>query len=251
VLTKRSNINQIIFRIGLLILLILYLTGLIISTENADFFAQIAIATIFLFSLYCDIKFRIISNERFKDLFLFSFILNFMNIISMQNALIFIILKLISSIMTFILSLTLFSLTIIGGSDGKLIVLIFSIIPVNLFSFSFLMKFFLLLSICFIVVFAINFCTNVIGVNKYSFEILFEFYINVTVFKRIFIKAFYRFFNVADVKEVKNDKFHILAFYLIYNNNTNVFQILAHLRAPLVLVCIISYYITNILKIGI
>jgi hypothetical protein len=120
----------------------------------------------------------------------------------------------------------------------------------NILSLTFLMMFFLLLSIFFIVVFAINFFINVIGVNRYSFEVLFDFYMNIPVFKRVFIKIFYRFFNFAEIKKVESDKFQILAFYLIYNNKSNVFQILAQIRAPLVLVCICSYYITYLLIIG-
>jgi hypothetical protein len=80
---------------------------------------------------------------------------------------------------------------------------------------------------------------------------LFDFYIEVSVFKQVFIKSFYKFLNIAELNKVEIDKYQILAFYLIYNNKTNVFQIMAHYRAPLVLVCIISYYITYALKIGI
>jgi len=80
---------------------------------------------------------------------------------------------------------------------------------------------------------------------------LFDFHIKVSIFKQVFIKSFYKFLNIAEVKKVETDKYQIITFYLIYNNKTNVFQILAHYRAPLVLVCIISYYITYVLIIGI
>ena len=251
VLSKKYFIKRIVFRLGLSILFFSSFISLIISTKIAGLLAQISIVTIFIFSLYCDIKSRKITNEYFKDLFLFSFILNFLEIFFSRDVFFFLSIKLFYFFLISIISLILFSLSIIGGSDGKLFILIFSILPVNYLNLSFVMMFFLLFSIFFILLFTLIFNINSIGKNRYSFEILFNFYLNATIFKRVFIKSFFCFLNVIDLKKKEGDKYQIISFYLIYNITSNKFQILAHYRAPLVIVCIFSYYFTLILKIGI
>lgn len=250
-LSNKIFTNRVVFRIGLLLLFFSYFSSLITCTERVVLLTQLLIALIFFFSLYCDIKYRKISNERFKDLFLFSLGLNSVDVISSQDVLMFVIIKIVCFLLLFLISMALFSLTIIGGSDGKLIILIFSIHPIALLSFSFLMEFFLLLAILFFGVFVINYIINAIGTSKHSFEILFDFYLNDTIFKRVFIKGFYRFLNNIELGKGKAGKYQFIYFYLIYNNKINAFQILTHYRAPLVVICIISYYITYFLKIGI
>ena len=250
-LKRKHLINRVVFRAGLLVLILFSLIFLMISYNFAFFFAQISIVTIFLFSLYCDIKSRKITNERFKDLFLFSFLLNFIEIFFFRDVFLFIVLKIFYFFLVSTISLTLFSLSIIGGSDGKLFILIFSIYPVKSLSLSFVLIFFLLFSLFFIVLFLLNYVHNVIGENKYSFEILFNVYLNATNFKRVFIKTFYSFLNYIDLKKNEGNKYKIISFYLIYNISSKKFQTLAHYRAPLVIICIFSYYFTCFLIIGI
>jgi hypothetical protein len=123
--------------------------------------------------------------------------------------------------------------------------------PGNFLSFSFIMMFFLLFSLFFILIFALNYINNVIGVNRYSFEILFVYYLNTTVFKQVFINAFFIFLNFKEIKEKKQNRYQIIPCYLMYNNINNKFQILAHYRPPLVIACLFSYYFTYFLIIGI
>jgi Flp pilus assembly protein protease CpaA len=236
---------------GLSLFICLSLLFLIVSGENTAFFAQVSIAAIIIFSLYSDIKYRKITNERFRELFLFSFFLNSVEFYYSQDVVILITLKIFFFFLIFIISLTLFSFRIIGGSDGKLFILIFLIHPGNFLSFSFIMMFFLLFSLFFILLFALNYINNAIGVNRYSFEILFVYYLNTTVFKEVFFKTFFIFLNFKEVKEKKENRYQIISYYLIYNNNNNIFQILAHYRPPLVVACLFSYYFAYYLIIGI
>jgi len=251
VLKRKYLTNRIKFRMGLSLFICLSLLFLIVSGENTAFFAQVSIAAIIIFSLYSDIKYRKITNERFKELFLFCFFLNFLEFFYSQDVVILITLKIFYFFLITIISLILFSFRIIGGSDGKLFILIFLIHPGNFLSFSFIMMFFLLFSLFFILIFALNYINNVIGVNRYSFEILFVYYLNTTVFKQVFINAFFIFLNFKEIKEKKQNRYQIIPCYLMYNNINNKFQILAHYRPPLVIVCLFSYYFTYFLIIGI
>ena len=113
VLSKKYFIKRIVFRLGLSILFFSSFISLIISTKIAGLLAQISIVTIFIFSLYCDIKSRKITNEYFKDLFLFSFILNFLEIFFSRDVFFFLSIKLFYFFLISIISLILFSLSII------------------------------------------------------------------------------------------------------------------------------------------
>jgi len=222
-----------------------------ISGENTALFTQVSIGAILIFSLYSDIKYRKITNECFKKLFLFGFFLNSIEFFYSQDVFILITLKIFYFFLVFIISLTLFSFRIIGGSDGKLFILIFLIHPGNSLSFSFIMIFFLLFSLFFILLFVLNYTSNVIGVNRFSFEMLFVYYLNTTVFKKVFIKSFFTFLNFKEIKEKKENRYQLIPYYLIYNNVNNKFQILAHYRPPLVIQCLFSYYFAFFLIIGI
>ena len=112
------------------------------------------ITIILLISLYFDLKFRKIPNKFLKVFFLFSLILNLCEFFFLlTDLLLILILKMIFFLIVFLISLLLFSLKIIGGSDGKLILLIFSIHPVKYLNYFNVLLFFLLFSLFFLCLF--------------------------------------------------------------------------------------------------
>jgi len=211
----------------------------------------IFIAIILIFSLYFDLKFRRISNKHLKIFYLISLILNFLEFwIFYKIFLLFIILKFLIFILTFLISLLLFSLKIIGGGDGKLIILIFLTHPIKYLEFGLILLFFLLFSLLFFIFFFSNFLINHIMKNSYSFEILFSYNIKISVFKRFYLKMFFRFFNLSEIIAYQGYKKSIKSQTIFYNSIKKKLQLFAQYKPPLVLMCILSYYTIFFLKIG-
>ena len=201
------------------------------------------ITIILLISLYFDLKFRKIPNKFLKVFFLFSLILNLCEFFFLlTDLLLILILKMIFFLIVFLISLLLFSLKIIGGSDGKLILLIFSIHPVKYLNYFNVLLFFLLYSLFFFCLFIFNLIFNSTDKNSYSFQIYFSFHCRGLI-NRIFIKLFYRFINLSKLKDENRDKFFIEILFIFYNNKKRRIQILVQYRPPLMIICLISYYL--------
>ncbi|MFX1260424.1 MAG: prepilin peptidase [Promethearchaeota archaeon] len=203
----------------------------------------IFITIILFFSLYFDLKFRKISNKYLKLFFLIGLFLNFLELLVFFNDLLLILfLKILYLFIIVSISLLLFSLKIIGGGDGKVIILIFLVHPIKYLNFFFIISFFLLFSLLFFILFFINFIFNKIVKNSCSFDILFNFYGKVSIFKILFLKMFYRFNNLSEIKNCKGNKNKVKCLSIFYNSSKNKFQYLTQYRPPLVLICIFSYY---------
>ena len=249
VLIKKDFIHRIVFRIESFLLLLLVSMSISISIKNVIFVSQVEIGIVLIFCLYLDVKSRKISNIHFKDMYLFSIIPNLIEILRSDCGIISLFFKATYIFIVFFITLVLFSLSVIGGSDGKLIILIFIILPVKLLSLSFVMTYFLFFSIFFIIFHIIHYSGNVN--NKISFKTIFDFYLDETVLKKAFIRIFYSFLNVSELENKNRNKYQIVASFIVYNNKSNKFQIMVQYRAPMVVVCIISYYLAYFLIIGI
>lgn len=201
------------------------------------------ITIILLISLYLDIKFRKISNKFLKILFFCCLFLNIIEFSFFYNdILLILILKALIFLLIFLISLLLFSLKIIGGSDGKLILLIFSIHPIKYLNYNFVLFFFLFFSLFFFILFFFNLIINSVKKNSYSFQIFFNSHFKISILKKLFIKLFYKFLNLSKLKDFNGDKIFIDTLFIIYNNQKRELQILTLYRPPLILICIISYY---------
>lgn len=210
------------------------------------------ITIIFLVSLYSDLKYRIIPNKIIKSFFLFCLIINFIEFLLVYDniALVFI-WKLSYFCLIFLISLLLFSLRIIGGSDGKLIILIFLIHPVKFLNLNFVILFFLLFSLLFCSIFFFNLLYNSFFNNSFSFEILFAINQDISTLKQIYFKIFCNFTILAKIYHYKDNKKIMACSYIIYNIYRNKFQSLVQYRIPLVSIIMISYYFLIFLNLGI
>jgi len=210
------------------------------------------ITIIFSFFLFSDLKSRKIPNRYIKKFFIFSLIINFIEFLLVYDNIILIVLwKFFFFCLIFLVSLLLFSLKIIGGSDGKLMILIFLIHPVKFLNFHFIASFFLLFSLIFYSIFFLNFLYNSFTDNSFSFDILFTIYQKISTLRKIYFKIFYNFDILAKICEHDENKKSIICPYIIYNTYKNRFQFLVQYRIPLVLIIMLSYYLAIILNIGI
>ena len=216
-------------------------------------YIEICCITIILFvSLYSDLKYRVIPNKVIKNLFIFCLFINFIEFLLVyDNITLIFILKISYFCLIFLVSLLLFSLKIIGGSDGKLMILIFLIHPVKFLNLNFVISFFLLLSLIFCSVFFFNLLYNSFFNNSFSFEILFAINQNISTLRQIYFKIFCNFTILAKIYDYEDNKKTLVCSYIIYNIYRNRFQSLVQYRIPLVVIIMFSYYLVIILNIGI
>ena len=217
----------------------------IISKINA-----IYLSIVFIFAIYFDLKYRKLSNKLFKLTYFFSLLMIIIeSFFYFENGLYFIILKLNFLIIAFLLTFMLFMLKIIGGSDGKLIILIFFSHPINNLNYHFANNFFLLFSLFFILYFILNLFSNNFFKVNYSFVVFFSSSRKISRFKKFYIKMFYKFINYSELSDLRREKYQIKFYLLIYNNRIKKIQILSQFRPPLILIIAISYYILIYLKV--
>jgi Flp pilus assembly protein protease CpaA len=201
------------------------------------------ITIILLISLYFDLRLRKVSNKFLRACFCFSIFLNMIEILFFyRNILFVLILKLIFFFLVFLISLVLFSLKIIGGSDGKLFLLIFSIHPIKYLNCLFVLFFFLFFSLFFLILFFFNLIHNSIKKNSYAFRVYYSLHFKLSIFRKLFMKSFCSFFNLDNLKNFERDKIFVDALFILFNDQKSKLQILAIYRPPLTLICIISYY---------
>ncbi len=142
-------------------------------------------------------------------------------------------------------------LKIIGGSDGKLIILIFFIHPLQFLSLFFVMSFFLWFSILIFLVFVQNFIINSFYKNHCSFSMFLNIISKSSGFKKVYIKCAYKFLNYSDLSEYKEEKFLLKSILLIFNDSKSKFQVLVQYRPPLILLIVLTYLIVWFIKLAI
>lgn len=202
------------------------------------------IGIIFLFFIYLDIRFRKIPQWCFIFSFIIGAILNFFEfIIFFEKITIIVFLKIFILLFVFSLSLILFILKIIGGSDGKFFIFIFFVHPILFLSVTVIFSFFLIFSLFFVIFFMVNLILNNIFGDGFSFILYFNLKFKLSIFKKAYLKSFYRFFNYSDLCDYIERQHYIKSLNLIYNFKKNKFQILCQIRPPLMVFIFLSYYI--------
>lgn len=201
------------------------------------------ISLILLISVYLDLKFRIVSKIFFLGYFILMLILNtFEYVLFFNNFQIFFLTKLFIVIILLSSSFLLFALKIFGGSDGKLVIIIFIIHPLSILNTSIIFLFYLMFSFLFILIFIINYALNNLLHDKHSFTLLFDTTSESSTLKKLFIKGFYKFYNYSDLSHYEEKKYHLKSISMVYNCKKNCFQLLCQYRAPLIPIIAISYY---------
>ena len=137
---------------------------------------------------------------------------------------------------------------IIGGSDGKLIILIFITHPIKFLSLNFIFTFFLLLSTFYILIFISNLAQNNLLKKKGSFICFFNSNLKFSAAKRIYIKGFFKFSNFSKLCDSRVEKNIVKSLFLIYNIEKIRIQILVQFRPPLIIFVILSYFTIYFLK---
>lgn len=166
-----------------------------------------------------------------------------MNLCFIQDLFFFLLIKIIFLSIIFIFSFTLFILKIFGGGDGKLVILIFLMIPIEFLTLYQIYNFFLLFSFLFLLIFMINLLNNNLKRDFYTYEILFNFYLKLSVLKKLYFKSFYKFIYLSDLESYNGSKTVIKSLILVYNESKRKFLILAQYRPPNVVILMLSFFL--------
>ena len=146
--------------------------------------------------LFYDLKYRRVPIVFFKFCYVIALLLNtFEYFLFFKQLHLFIFFKILIIFFVLFLSLILFLLRIVGGSDGKLLILIFLVHPLLFLNFTIILTFFLIFSLFFVMNFTINLIMNNSLKKSFSFYLIFNSDSKISVAKKSFIKGFYKFFN--------------------------------------------------------
>jgi Flp pilus assembly protein protease CpaA len=130
---------------------------------------------VLFYCLYRDIRFRIIPNKVLSGFFLIGSFLIFIEFLHFYNNIfIFIIVKIWFLFFAFFLSFILFCLKIIGGSDGKLLTMLFLFNPIYYLNFKWLLLFFSILLLLYLIMGIISYLITRNLTNTNVYEMLFS-----------------------------------------------------------------------------
>jgi len=214
-----------------------------------SFISLIFINIIIYYCLYFDIKYRIIPNKFFFFIFIISLFLNLINMICFYKKIGFILVtRIFSLIQAFLFSFFLFCIKIIGGSDGKLVIFIFTTEPLYNFHFSHGYTYFSIFCALYLASFIINYGFNCKARYIESFNLFYDICWNNSYLKKAFFKSSYKFINFSELRKLESEKFELKSIFLFYNTKLAEFHILVQIRKPITLICIGSYYFLILFK---
>ena len=205
---------------------------MILSINLFFFYTNIVL----IYCMYRDIKFRKIPNKAIIGFLLIGSLLAFTEDLDIyNNILIFIITKVFFLFFAFIFSFVLFCLKIIGGSDGKLLIMLTFSYPIYRFNFQWLFSFFFVFLFLYLILGVVNYLFNNFLSNNNSYDMIYSLEENVSFLHKVFIITFYKFLDFSQINRYTNEKFVLKSLNLFYNKNKGKFQILTQYRPPLVI----------------
>jgi Flp pilus assembly protein protease CpaA len=197
---------------------------------------------VLFYCLYRDIRFRVIPNKVLSGFFLIGGFLIFIEFLHFYNNItIFVIVKIWFLFLAFFLSFILFCLKIIGGSDGKLLTMLFLFNPIYLLNFQWLFLFFFIFLLLYLImgIFCYLIAHNLTNMNVY--EMFFSENENFSKTQKIFIEIFYKFIDFSQLNRSTGEKYLLKSLILFYNNKTGRFQFLTQYRPPIVIIIFFVY----------
>jgi len=143
--------------------------------------------------------------------------------------------------LAFFLSFLLFCLKIIGGSDGKLLTMLFLFNPISYLNFQWLLLFFSILLLLYLIMGIISYLITHNLTNMNVYEMFFSENENFSKMQKIFIEIFYKFIDFSQLNKSTGEKYLLKSLALFYDNKTEKFQFLTQYRPPIVILIFFVY----------
>ncbi|MFX0046862.1 MAG: prepilin peptidase [Candidatus Hermodarchaeota archaeon] len=194
-----------------------------------------------IYCMYQDIKYRKISNKVLIGFLLIGSVLTFTEELdSYKNILIFVLIKLFFLFFVFFLSFILFSLKMIGGADGKLMIMLAFLNTTHRFMFEIIFSYFFVFLFLYLLLELVNyFFINVLSRNN-SYSMIYGLKENFSFLHKMFFKFFYRFLDFSHITRYKNEKFVLRSLNLFYNEKKEKFQVLTQFKPPVVILIFLT-----------
>lgn len=204
---------------------------MILNISFSFFYTNIVL----IYCIYLDIRYRKISNKSFIGFLLAGSLIVFTEDLDIYNNIfIFILIKVLFLFFVFIFSFVLFCLKIIGGGDGKLLIMLAFFNPTHRFTFQWIFSFFLIFLFLYLILGLVNyFFINVLSRNN-SYDMIHGLKENFSFLRKIFVIVFYKFSDFSQISRYTNEKFTLKSLNLFFNEKKEKFQILTQFRPPLV-----------------
>lgn len=166
-----------------------------------------------------------------------------------ENLLKFITLKLIICFIIFLICFILFCLKIIGGGDGKTIIILFMIIYSPNLSLLIILLFFFTLTIYFIDYLLVKYFYIRNSKKNMLFNFLFYNEENPSKLRKFYLTTNFTLKNLSDLTQFDLRKYYIKLNPIIFNFNTCKFQVFVHYRPPFIFIISLSF-ITLLILLG-
>ncbi|MFW9820919.1 MAG: prepilin peptidase [Candidatus Thorarchaeota archaeon] len=196
---------------------------------------------ILIYCMYRDIKYRKISNKLLIGfLIVGSFIAVIEDLEIIINNITFLSIKLFFIFLVFLFSFTLFCLKMIGGADGKLLIMVTFLSPTQGFNFDWIFTFFFVFMFLYLLLTAFNSLFNNLIFKNNSNKMLHGLEENLKLSHKIFVIIFYKFLDFSQIRNYTDEKFILKSLNLFFNEKKEKFQILTQFRPPLVILILLT-----------
>jgi len=203
---------------------------------------------VLFYYMYYDLKIRRISNKFFIICIFIGALFNFLNLtVNLNFSMGDLVIKVFLSFLSLIISVYLFSIRILGGSDGKLIIILFFSKPIFNYHLNFIIIFYFFFIFIYIGLIFMKFLINGCIKYRFSFDLFFNTTFPLSPLKRRFIKSYYIFQDLSKLCDIKEDKYQLCNGGLFFNIKTLKLQILAQYRPPLTLIITLSYIFSSLM----
>jgi Flp pilus assembly protein protease CpaA len=198
---------------------------------------------VLVYCMYRDIKYRKISNETLFGFLLVGSLSIFTEVTATYyNIYSLIFTKLFFLILVAVFSFILFCLKAIGGSDGKLLIMLIFFYPTQKLNIPLVFSFFFIFLFLYFLLMLARYFFFKIHVRNNTPEMLYSLQERFTFSHKVFIMVFFRFLDFSQITNCQNNKYIIKSLNLLYNRKKEKFQILAQYRPPLV---ILIFFMNN------
>ena len=202
---------------------------------------------ILILSIILDLKYRKISNKYILVYFIIGVLLNLIETQYYNYEIVSILLFRISfSILAFFFCIILFTLKIIGGSDGKIMIIMIYTMPIKFLGYYDFFLFFLGLCLLFIAYLIIR-IELVRLVRKEIFEIFLKLHLRSSITERFFILSSFLFLNWTKLPKLNFSKYKIKSKFIIFDFFSGKLKFTVQYRPPLTILLLITFYLVFVL----
>jgi Flp pilus assembly protein protease CpaA len=196
---------------------------------------------VLIYCMYRDFKYRKISNKILIIFLLTGSLLAFTEDVGViLSNFTFLLIKIWFLFLVFLFSFMLFGLKVIGGADGKLLIMVALLNPIHKFNFQWIFSFFFVFLFLYLLLLFFIYLFNSNLTKNSSYNMILGLNENLKPSHKIFIILFYKFLDYSRIRKYTDEKFILKSLNLYFSHKKEKFQILTQFRPPLVILILFT-----------